>query len=136
MGANHTTLRGLAIRNARGNGVLALNVRGVRVEDCEVGGHGQHGVVITGFESGIDGSTVHSVGCSGIRVAGGVARTLTPGHSFATGNTVSDFALVKRTYQPGERRTLPPRHVHDHWHGGLNATFGQDDDRAVLHLLT
>ena len=99
--ANHTILRGLAIRHARGNGVLALNVAGVRVEDCQVSGHGQHGVVITGFQSGIDGSCVHSIGCSGIRIAGGVARTLTPGQCFATRNTVSDFALVKRTYQPG-----------------------------------
>jgi hypothetical protein len=81
--------------------VVALNVTGVRVESCEVSGHGQHGVVITGYDSGIDGSTVSSVGCSGVRVSGGVARTLTAGNSFATGNTVSDFALVKRTYNPG-----------------------------------
>ena len=86
--SDHTILRGLAIRDSRGNGVLALNVTGVRVEDCQISGHGQHGVVITGSDSGIDGSTVTSVGCSGIRVSGGVARNLTAGDSFVTGNTV------------------------------------------------
>jgi hypothetical protein len=95
--ADHTILRGLAIRHSRGNGILALNVTGVRVESCEVSGHGQHGVVIAGMRSGVDNTTVRSVGCSGIRVSGGTARTLTAGKDFATGNTVSDFALVKRT---------------------------------------
>ena len=95
--ADHTVLRGLAIRHSRGNGLLALNVTGVRVESCDISGHGQHGVVITGNESGVSDSTVWSVGCSGIRVSGGDPRSLTPGKSFVTGNTVKDVALVKRT---------------------------------------
>jgi hypothetical protein len=100
-GASHITLRGLGIHYSRGNGLLAINVTGVRVEDCEVSGHGQHGIVMNGTDSGVDGCRVYSVGCSGVRVAGGVARTLTPGNMFATHNHIANFSLVKRTYVPG-----------------------------------
>lgn len=95
--ADFTILRGLAIRHSRGNGLLALNVTGLSVENCELSGHGQHGVVITGNESGVSDSMVRSIGCSGIRVSGGVARTLTSGRSFVSGNKIQDVALVKRT---------------------------------------
>jgi len=37
-GTSHITLRGLGIHHARGNGLLARNVTGVRVEDCEISG--------------------------------------------------------------------------------------------------
>ena len=99
--ADHVTLRGLTIRHARGNGVLALNVSNVRVDNCTVSAHGQHGIVIVGNESGIERSSVYSVGCSGVRVAGGDAHSLTPGRSFVRANTIFDFALHKRTYSPG-----------------------------------
>lgn len=99
--ADHVTLRNLAIRHSRGNGVVAMNVTGLRVESCDISGHGQHGVVIVGDQSGVDSSRVYSVGCSGVRVSGGVARTLTPGKSYATRNIITDFALHKRTYNPG-----------------------------------
>ena len=99
--ADHVTLRGLTIRHARGNGVLALNVSNVRVENCTVSAHGQHGVVIVGDGSGVTDSSVSSVGCSGVRVAGGDAHSLTPGRSFVKKNTIFDFALWKRTYSPG-----------------------------------
>ena len=99
--ADHVTLRGLTIRHARGNGVLALNVSNVRVENCTVSAHGQHGVVIVGDGSGVTDSSVYSVGCSGVRVAGGDAHSLTPGRSFVKKNTIFDFALWKRTYSPG-----------------------------------
>ena len=80
---------------------MATNVTGVRVENCEISGHGyaldssrlspklvnkctiivklilrpwsrQHGVVMNGTESGVDSSRVYSVGCSGVRVSGRV----------------------------------------------------------------
>jgi hypothetical protein len=99
--ADHVVLKNLAIRHARGNGVLALNVTNVRVEGCSISGHGQHGVVIVGSHSGVEQSDIFSVGCSGVRVAGGDARSLTHGHSFARHNTITDFALHKRAYSPG-----------------------------------
>jgi hypothetical protein len=125
--ADHVTLKGLSIQASRGNGVEAINHTGVRIENCEISGHGtlagrtyctlahsfprtrpirsrgtgQHGVVVIGDNSGVADCNVYSVGCSGIRVSGGDARTLTHGHSYATGNSVRDMALHKRTYQPG-----------------------------------
>ena len=66
-GSSHITLRGLGIHHSRGNGLLAINVTGVRVEDCEISGHGQHGVVMNGTDSGVHGSSVYSVGCSGVQ---------------------------------------------------------------------
>jgi hypothetical protein len=101
-GAHHVTLKNLAIRHSRGNGVEAIhNATFVRVEGCDVSGHGQHGIVIVGSDSGVASSHVHSVGCAGIRVIGGDALTLTPGRCYATDNTVSNMALWKRTYNPG-----------------------------------
>ena len=63
-------------------------------------GHGQHGAVVKGRDSGIDGSRVYSVGCSGVRVAGGVPRTLEAGNMYVTNTEVSNFSLWKRTYVP------------------------------------
>ena len=60
--ADHVTLSGLSIRYARGSGVLGNDVRGVRIEGCEISGHGQHGVVLLGNRSGVDSSSVSSVG--------------------------------------------------------------------------
>jgi len=54
-----------------------------------------------GTESGVDSSRVYSVGCSGVRVAGGDAHSLTPGHAYVTGNHIANFSLWKRTYMPG-----------------------------------
>ena len=99
--ADNIVLRNLAIRHARGNGVLALNVTNVRVEHCTISGHGQHGVVIVGNHSGVEHSDIYSVGCSGVRVAGGVARSLTHGKSYVSYNRIFDFALHKRSYSPG-----------------------------------
>ena len=99
--ADHITLRNIGIRHSRGTGVVGMNVTGLRVENCDISGHGQHGVAIVGNKSGVDSSRVYSVGCSGVRVSGGVARTLTAGKSFVTANNISDFALHKRTYNPG-----------------------------------
>jgi hypothetical protein len=100
-GTSHITLRGLGIHHSRGNGLLALGVDSVRVEECEISGHGQHGVVMNGTDSGVTSSSVYSVGCSGVRVAGGVPRTLTPGNMYVTQNHIANFSLWKRTYQPG-----------------------------------
>ena len=100
-GTSYITLRGLGIYHSRGNGLLAYDVTGVRVEDCEISGHGQHGLIMNGTDSGVHRSSVFSVGCSGVRVAGGVARTLKAGKMFATSNHISNFSLVKRTYVPG-----------------------------------
>eukprot|EP01052_Picozoa_sp_SAG31_P008541 SAG31_NODE_434_length_15737_cov_10.315450_1_plen_517_part_00 len=54
--ADYITLKGLSIRYARGSGVVGNGVTGVRVEDCEITGHGQHGVVLLGNQSGVDNS--------------------------------------------------------------------------------
>jgi hypothetical protein len=43
-GTSHITLRGLGIHHSRGNGLLADNVTNVHIENCEISGHGQHGV--------------------------------------------------------------------------------------------
>ena len=57
-----------------------------------------------GTYSGVHGSSVHSVGCSGVRVAGGVGRTLEAGEMFVTHNRISNFSLVKRSYVPVRKR--------------------------------
>lgn len=100
-GASHITLRGLGVHHSRGNGLLAIDVTGVRVEDCEISGHGQHGLIMNGTNSAVDGSKVYSVGCSGVRVAGGVGRALIAGNMSVTANHISNFSLWKRTYEPG-----------------------------------
>jgi hypothetical protein len=65
-----------------------------------------------GTESGVDSSRVYSVGCSGVRVAGGDAHSLTPGRAYVTGNKIANFSLWKRTYMPGI-----------FWNGAKNAFF-------------
>jgi hypothetical protein len=93
-GASHITIRGVGIHHSRGNGMLAFDVTNVRVEDCEISGHGQHGVVLNGSASGVDGSRVYSVGCSGVRVAGGSPRSLEAGNMFVTSNLIANVSFV------------------------------------------
>ena len=40
--ADHITLKGLAIRASRGNGVEAINHTGVTIESCDISGHGRN----------------------------------------------------------------------------------------------
>ena len=46
-------------------------------------------------------SFVTKTGCAGIRAHGGDAATLRQGNLQITGNTISHFALWKRTYEAG-----------------------------------
>ena len=56
---------------------------------------------MNGTDSGVHSSSVYSVGCSGVRVAGGVPRTLEAGNMFVTHTHIANFSLWKRTYVPG-----------------------------------
>lgn len=56
---------------------------------------------MNGTDSGVGSSKVYSVGCSGVRVAGGIPRTLDAGNMYVTNNHIANFSLWKRTYVAG-----------------------------------
>ena len=98
--ASHVVLRGMTVTGAVHTGIEGSGVESVLVDNCTVSGHGRHGVVLDGRNSGVTNSHVHSVGGSGMRITGGEAMTLTAGKMFATDNHVHHVGLWKRTYQP------------------------------------
>lgn len=110
-GTSFVTLAGLDIQHSKGVGVLAEGVSNVEINGCTVRNHGASAATITGGSSGIRDSSVSQVGCRGLTLSGGSARALVPGNMHATNNTITNFALLKRTYQPGV-----------HW-GGYNNSF-------------
>ena len=97
---SHVEMHGLTIHAALHNGVEASGVDDVVLWNLTVAGHGRHGIVMDGFDSGVADSLVYSVGGSGVRVTGGETYTMTYGNMWAIKNHIHHVGLWKRTYQP------------------------------------
>lgn len=113
-GVAHVTLTGVTVAHAKAVGISAVNVTGVTLDNCTVNGHGASGIDLRGVDSTVSNSVVFDVGCRGVTAHCGSMRTLSPGRCLVTGNTVTQMAQYKRTYQPGI-----------HW-GGVNNTYSHN----------
>lgn len=101
-GASHLTLDSVTVRHAKGTGISAVGVTSVSVTNCTVHGIGGDGVTIfQAWRSGISGSRIFDVGCTGVHVTGGNFTTLEPGLNWADGNRIYNMSRYKRTQQPG-----------------------------------
>ena len=58
-------MRGLTVTGAVHTGIEGSGVESVLIENCTIAGHGRHGVVLDGTDSGVKRSVIHSVGGSG-----------------------------------------------------------------------
>ena len=99
--SSYVVLRGLRFEYGVGAALQLINVTGVRVENCTMSNSGTHGVELSGYNSSISNSEIANVGCTGISLFGGDAKTLSPGLLAVVRNNIHDFARVSRTLRVG-----------------------------------
>ncbi len=91
----------LTFIEGRGSAVLVKGGEKCLLADCRMERFGKDGIHMDGgFEHGISGCYLSTLGCSGINIAGGDRKTLTPANHFIKNTVVKDFSLFKRTYEP------------------------------------
>ena len=100
-GTSHVTLSNLVVSHSRLTGINATEVSELWIYGCVISNTGGNGVDLAGRNSGLIGSTVHDLGCAGVRAGGGNWTDLTRGNILVHGNNISNFSRWKRTYMPG-----------------------------------
>ena len=74
---------------------------GTRISGSTVSNAGSACLSVHGNGLSVDGNTVFGCGGPGVTIASGDVKTLASGKSEVVGNTIRDFSLKIRTYQPG-----------------------------------
>ena len=97
----NVTLRGLTLQEGRGNGIHIRGGANCLVANCTIQRLGGDAIIAEGGQRhGILGFTMLTLGCGGMRVAGGDRQKLTPGRHFVENCRVFDISRLKRTYAP------------------------------------
>jgi hypothetical protein len=98
--ASNVQFVGVQVKYSQGNGMV-LHGDNVSVINCSSSNHGAVGIFLYGSNNTIRGSTVRNVGCAGMSVRSGNRTSLSHGGTVVQANTLHDFSLWKRMYQPG-----------------------------------
>jgi len=96
---SHVIFRGLTLECCRGTALKATGGTGVQVVGCTIRNAGNNGASLTGTEHAVIGCDVTDTD-SGISVAGGDRKTLTPAKNLVENNHVQRFSRWCRTYRP------------------------------------
>ena len=91
---------GIIVWYSQGSGMVSTGDN-ITIVRCSSSHHGAIGIFLTCSGNTIKDSVVHDVGCAGMSVQSEDRPTLTPGNTMIQGNTLHDFSLWKRMYQPG-----------------------------------
>ena len=98
----HVVISNMSVLDGRGVGLMATNVTDVHLASIVSSLHGQQGIVMTSAtDSSITGCSVSETGCGAVRAHGGDAAMLARGNLTVSNNSITRFALWKRTYQAG-----------------------------------
>jgi hypothetical protein len=100
-GANHTKFENLSLSMAQLDAVSISQASHVHVTNCTIADAGIACLSLSGSNSSVAASNIHSCGGSAVSISGGDDLTLTRGNVSAIGNAITGFALERRTYQPG-----------------------------------
>lgn len=103
IGAEHVQVRGLTIECGRREGVVVRGGHHVEVAGCVLRNLGGTAVSVDGSHNGVRSCDVYQVGATGIDLAGGDRKTLSPAGNYAVNCHLHHFAQVQKTYQPGIR---------------------------------
>jgi hypothetical protein len=99
---NHTSWKDMTISVARGKVVQVTGGHNIQVANCTVTNAGSTCLSMdAGTNHTAHGNTVFGCGGAGISINSGNVTTLTRGDSAATGNTITNFSLIQRTYAAG-----------------------------------
>jgi hypothetical protein len=99
--ASYITIDGFSLFFSRGIAILAQNVSNIALSRLNVSNHAHTGVVISGSNNTLVDSEVLSTGCEAVAVSGGNELTLVSGFNTVARTTISNYARMCRTYQPG-----------------------------------
>lgn len=101
-GVSGLRLTGLRLEGGRDGAILIEGGANNRVEKSGIRAFGTYGVKILGATaSGVAGCDLTDLGESGIELAGGNRRTLSPGRLYAEDNRIWSFGRWVRSYAPG-----------------------------------
>jgi hypothetical protein len=99
--ARHVILQGMTLQEGRSDGIHVTGGEECLVAGCMVRRMGGDAVVVQGGRHhGVFGGRLETLGCGGVRMAGGDRKTLEPGRHFVENCTVADISRLKRTYAP------------------------------------
>ena len=98
---SYVTLEGFSVLYARNTGISIPSAIGVSIVDCDVSNHGHTGVNVFGTNNLVSGVTVTGTGCAATSVGGGDLMTLEAGNNTVQYSTMSQYARIVRTYNPG-----------------------------------
>ena len=97
-GAAHLQFIGLTLEASLGDGVVAVNAESDLIAGCTFRNLAKHGVVLSGWRSGVQGCDIYAVGEGCIMVSGGDKAKLTPSGNFVVNNHLHDYAVLKAMY--------------------------------------
>lgn len=84
-GVTNLVVRDLILENGRGTGVVMVESRNCRLEDCLIRNMGQRGIELNGSRLSALHCEIARTGAGGIGVTGGDRKTLTPGECSVVG---------------------------------------------------
>ena len=92
---------GLELLYARSTGLAASSAVNVTVRGCTSALHGHTGIELDGVGLTLRDSSVSETGCRATSVSGGDLATLTRSNNVVANNSMTRFARITRTYNPG-----------------------------------
>jgi len=96
-GTTGVSVTNVEVVDARGVGVMAVDVTNAKIVNVNVSLHGEQGIYMTNaVDSTISGASVSDTGCAAIRAHGGDSAAMKPGNNVVSNNVVTRFALWKR----------------------------------------
>jgi parallel beta-helix repeat protein len=99
-GASNVSFVNMTVSIAK-QAVITAAGDGTRISGSTVSNAGSACLSVHGNGLSVDGNTVFGCGGAGIVITSGDVKTLVSGKSEVVGNTIRDFSLKIRTYQPG-----------------------------------
>ena len=100
-GTKHMSWKGMTISVSRGTAFDCVGCTNVTVDSCVVTNAGMSCLALGGGNNSAINNTVFGCGGGAVSIQSGNVTTLTPGHSSAIGNTITNFSRIQRTYAAG-----------------------------------
>jgi hypothetical protein len=149
--SSHLRFEGLSFRDGRGTAVTIRAGRDDILKDCRIERFGKHGVYVlpldypydewwwntassvSGYDHGITGCYLSHLGGSGIKLFGGLRKTLTPANFYVENTVIQHFSLRKRTDDPAVLMTGCGMRVSNNriQHASANAFLVTGNDMTI-----
>jgi hypothetical protein len=100
-GASHVVVERIGFEATRDDAVILRNVQDVVLRDCTIRNAGGAGIVVDGFQSGIERCVVEDTGDSAVILSGGDRESLSAGRSFVRDSSIRRFGSWVRTITAG-----------------------------------